>query len=413
MDNQIQNALVTAIGQALSVVPADDVARCAARTAPLRLAALAAVKAALHSGVADPEPYAASAVSSDAVLAIGRIGSAAAAAAAAGSAPYQGVAQACAQALRDVSEHKPECLDDFSSEIARRLLQRWDEVAEAGVVGGVAQEAPPQEASPPPATQPTLAAQTVVVLNLASGAFLTTSTKPKKMTEKVSTCARDSPPSLFSTGPSWDHSCRWPSGCYPWPSAVWLLIRRPPYAWCVLKHLLMLPAACRLVRCAPPLLLQEKKADYSKGKKARALDGTPLERLSALVTDLSDADGAAKHAAGVAASAGDATFELRPTGDDDGSVFLVQLSSGRPLHLDGFGDGLASTRYDCLDDFAKFVLETAPGDGGASGCVYLTCVANGMPLHANGLGDKLVSMRHGDIRDDWAQWVLQVVDSDA
>ena len=31
MDNQIQNALVTAIGQALSVVPADDVARCAAR----------------------------------------------------------------------------------------------------------------------------------------------------------------------------------------------------------------------------------------------------------------------------------------------------------------------------------------------------------------------------------------------
>ena len=163
----------------------------------------------------------------------------------------------------------------------------------------------------------------------------------------------------------------------------------------------------------PPLLLQEKKADYSKGKKARALDGTPLARLSALVTDLSDADGAAKHAAGVAASAGDATFELRPTGDDDGSVFLVQLSSGRPLHLDGFGDGLASTRYDCLDDFAKFVLETAPGDGGASGCVYLTCVANGMPLHANGLGDKLVSMRHGDIRDDWAQWVLQVVDSDA
>ena len=176
----------------------------------------------------------------------------------------------------------------------------------------------------------------------------------------------------------------------------------------------MPPADCRLdVRCAPPLLLQEKKADYSKGKKARALDGTPLARLSALVTDLSDADGAAKHAAGVAASAGDATFELRPTGDDDGSVFLVQLSSGRPLHLDGFGDGLASTRYDCLDDFAKFVLETAPSDGGASGCVYLTCVANGMPLHANGLGDKLVSMRHGDIRDDWAQWVLQVVDSDA
>ena len=177
-------------------------------------------------------------------------------------------------------------------------------------------------------------------------------------------------------------------------------LRRP----CLLPSL---SAVC----CSSP---QTKKADYSKGKKARELNGTPLARLSALVTDVNDVAGAAKHAVSVAASTGDAAFELQPTGDDDGSVHLVQLSSGRPLHVDGCGDGLASTRFEgCFDEFAKFVLEPVDGEAGDAGCVYLICVANGLPLHANALDDRLISTRFGDMRDEYAQWVLQVVNEDA
>merc|ERR1719197_1605844 len=49
MDAPLQCALVTAVGQALSVVPPPTHAGGDVRSAPLRMAALAALEAALHS----------------------------------------------------------------------------------------------------------------------------------------------------------------------------------------------------------------------------------------------------------------------------------------------------------------------------------------------------------------------------
>ena len=54
----------------------------------------------------------------------------------------------------------------------------------------------------------------------------------------------------------------------------------------------------------------------------------------------------------------------------DGSHFLVSVSSGRALHLDGLGDKLASVRYgDVRDGYSHFRIETVLGD--ASGAVYV------------------------------------------
>ena len=87
---------------------------------------------------------------------------------------------------------------------------------------------------------------------------------------------------------------------------------------------------------------------------------------------------------------------------------VVHAASGKPLHLDGLGDKLASTRYgNVRDDYSKFLLEAVPGD--PSGAVYLINKQTRMPLHANGLGDMLISTRFGNQRDTFAQWTVHLI----
>lgn len=63
-------------------------------------------------------------------------------------------------------------------------------------------------------------------------------------------------------------------------------------------------------------------------------------------------------------------FTLEPSGEADGSHFLVSVSSGRALHLDGLGDKLASVRYGDVRDgytYSHFRIETVPGDASGAG----------------------------------------------
>ena len=82
---------------------------------------------------------------------------------------------------------------------------------------------------------------------------------------------------------------------------------------------------------------------------------------------------------------------------------FIHVGTGLPLHVDGFGDKLASIRYgDCRDDFSLFSVEPAGEKG-----VYIRDTATGMPLHINGLGDRLASVRCGDCRDDYSKFCLE------
>lgn len=113
-------------------------------------------------------------------------------------------------------------------------------------------------------------------------------------------------------------------------------------------------------------------------------------------------------AAATCTSSASTKFDLQPTRDGDDSHFLVHAASGKPLHLDGLGDKLASTRYgNVRDDYSKFLLEAVPGD--PSGAVYLINKQTRMPLHANGLGDMLISTRFGNQRDTFAQWTVHLI----
>ena len=66
-------------------------------------------------------------------------------------------------------------------------------------------------------------------------------------------------------------------------------------------------------------------------------------------------------------------YRLEP--DPQGGIFMVNLGSGNPLHVDGLGDQLLSVRYgDCRDDFARFeILESSE----VIGSFHLICTATG------------------------------------
>ncbi|CAJ1328424.1 unnamed protein product [Effrenium voratum] len=82
---------------------------------------------------------------------------------------------------------------------------------------------------------------------------------------------------------------------------------------------------------------------------------------------------------------------------------FIHAETGWPLHIDGWGDKLASVRYgDCRDDFSAFWIEPA-----GEGRVYLRNLATGLPLHINGLGDQLASVRCGDCTDEYSQFHLR------
>ena len=87
-------------------------------------------------------------------------------------------------------------------------------------------------------------------------------------------------------------------------------------------------------------------------------------------------------------------------------LYLINMATGLPLHIDGGDDKMASVRYgDCRDDFSKFRMEKA-GDK----AFYLINMATGLPLHIDGGGDKMASVRYGDCRDDFAKFRFEKAD---
>jgi hypothetical protein len=310
-------ALASALGHILSCVPDPSVA---GQRLHLYTAALGAVNTAIRSG---------SVVDSDGVLAMGRIGSAAAAITDALThnteltASYRRLVRDSAHALRrlDAGEAGRPALDYHGSELARRFAEKWE--TKSGQEQREADDAADGIAATPDGALADVNAfqgKTVALVNRAQGGVLAI------------------------------------SGAYD--------------------------------------------TTYDEGHEGEAHEGEAVAKglatLRAVDVTGVPADDTATH------------FTLEPSGEADGSHFLVSVSSGRALHLDGLGDKLASVRYgDVRDGYSHFRLETVPGD--VSGAVYVVNKMTRSPLHANGLDDQLVSTRFGSVRDDWAQWAVCVV----